>query len=152
MEFRNVVDDVYAAHQQRVVLAITLIFTVNLFLLIFFRVIPLAGLHYLWLLSPLFIALATYGLMQLINRQYKFVFKQQYLDAGTMLTKMMIPYEDIVDVVRTIDFKDGNSMMTAQRGLKLVLKNGYWDHLKVSPANEKAFLVQLKQKAPHLNI
>lgn len=152
MEFRNVVDEVYLAHQQRIVLAITLIYTANLFLLIFFQVIQLGMLGYLWLLSPLILAFLTYSLMQLLNRQHKFVFKPTYLDAGTMLTKMMIPYDDIVDVVRTIDFKDGNSMMTAQRGLKLVLKNAHWDHLKVSPANEKAFLAHLKQKAPHLNI
>ena len=152
MEFRNVVDDVYLAHQQRVVLIITLIYTVNLVVLIYFRVFQLEELGYLWLLSPFILAFLTYRLMQLMNRQHKFVFKATYLDAGTMLTKMMIPYEDIVDVVRTIDFKDGNSMMTAQRGLKLVLKNAHWDHLKVSPANEKAFLAHLKQKAPHLNI
>lgn len=152
MEFRNVVDDVYLEHQQRVVLAITLIFTVNLFLLIFFRWIPLEGLNYLWFLSPLIVAYGLYSLMQLLNRQHKFIFKPNYLDAGTLMTKMMIPYDDIVDVVRTIDFKDGNSMMTAQRGLKLVLKNCHWDHLKVSPADEKAFLAHLKQKAPHLNI
>jgi len=152
MEFRNIVDDVYLAHQQRVVLATTFIYTANLFLLFFFHLIPLEGFYLLWLLSPIVIATVMYGLMQFLNRQHKFVFKAKYLDAGTFMTKMMIPYEDIVDVVRTIDFKDGNSMMTAQRGLKLVLKNGYWDHLKVSPADEKAFLANLKRKAPHLNI
>lgn len=152
MEFRNVVDDVYLAYQQRIVLIITLIYTANLFILIYFRIILLKGINFIWLLSPLLIAYIAYSIMQLRNRQHKFVFKPKYLDAGTMLTKMIIPYEDIVDVVRTIDFKDGNSMMTAQRGLKLILKNCYWDHLKLSPANEKAFLAHLKRKAPHLNI
>lgn len=152
MEFRNVVDDIYLAHQQRIVLAITAIYTVNLFVLIYFQVIELQGLNYLWILTPLLIALIAYSITQLLNRQHKFVFKPTYLDAGTMLTKMIIPYENIVGVVRTIDFKDGNSMMTAQRGIKLQLKNCHWDHLKLSPANEKVFLAYLKQKAPHLHI
>lgn len=150
MEFRNVIDQQYKNYQNKLNLIGTVIYTSNLFVLIYFNFIELKGVKLLWLITPFLLVILLQGIFYLQNRSYKFIFKPTYFDAGTLVTKMMIPYEDIVGYSKTKDFKEGNSMMTAEEGIMLHLKNCHWDHLKLTPENEKQFIEMLILKAPHI--
>lgn len=150
MEFRNVIDQQYKNHQKKLTFIATLIYTTNICVLIYFNFIELEGVKLLWLITPFLFVLCLQGIFHLLNRSYKFIFKPKYLDAGTLLTKMIIPYEDIIGYSKTKDFKEGNCMMTAEEGIMLHLKNCYWDHLKLTPENENQFIEVLIQKAPHI--
>lgn len=82
----------------------------------------------------------------------RYTFTEETLNIHGGLFRFKIPYDKITSVTRTTDYLSGMNVMTATKGLAIQNMHVAFGEVKITPADEEAFLLTLKKYAPHVSL
>ena len=92
--------------------------------------------------------LVTIGFLVWSHANITYTFYEEYLVAKGGPLRFKIPYKSITRVARTTDFLTGMRLSTAKDGLAIYYSASWMGELKISPAEQEAFLKELFKRAP----
>jgi hypothetical protein len=114
---------------------------------LFFLEAPLVGAI---ILISLFVL--CNGFIIWANFTIQYIFEEEVLFIKSGPIKSRIPYKNITKVVPTKAIFTGYKVLSSRDAIEIFDQTTFMGSVKISPENQKAFISELKKRAPHIQI
>lgn len=100
------------------------------------------------MLVGVFISMAGFVLWSFFTIEYRFTEDHLFVKGGPFRSR--IAYKDILKVSSTTAVFSGHRVLSAKNSIEIFYSNAMLGSVKISPYDQKAFMVELKKRCPIL--
>lgn len=99
-------------------------------------------------LGTLFLVMVIFILWIILSIEYRFTDEYLFVKGGPFRSRIV--YDDISKVTPTTEVFNGYGILSARNSIEIFYSKSMLGSVKISPHDQKAFLIELKKRCPHL--